>query len=429
MFSGSSGAPAVSVVNEHGALAPITDGDAPLQEPPKAATPVESSNEKPESTEGQDGERRRTPSPPMSPGATLVRKFGSLLVGRGDDSRRSGTYGKRASILGGFTPRASAEVNDEEKRQLSAGPVMESEKDGAAERTPVSAPSPMLSHSQSQHLPAAHRRATTLLDAQTRATKHERRSSTGGNLIPGGGGSIGRHRRPSTGFGTSSRPLGDRTFGKTEEEDEAVVDENGASQTNGHEKTQEEQQQDDKDFKPVYLKGLFSVATTSTKPPSTLKADIRQVLYRMQVQYRETRTGFDCIHMPSIDLSSMSNDHSRQRHQKQETDASTPVPTTGEESSTRPVSPSTTKTLPPIPRDYAATPASTNATFTQGLPAGETDEDLFELIGANKLAVRFEINVVKVPWLPLHGIQFRRASGDGWQYHMLARRVLTELKL
>ena len=35
----------------------------------------------------------------------------------------------------------------------------------------------------------------------------------------------------------------------------------------------------------------------------------------------------------------------------------------------------------------------------------------------------------QVPWLPLHGIQFRRTSGDGWQYHMLARRVLTELKL
>ena len=35
----------------------------------------------------------------------------------------------------------------------------------------------------------------------------------------------------------------------------------------------------------------------------------------------------------------------------------------------------------------------------------------------------------KVPWLPLHGIQFRRAGGDGWQYQMLARRVLTELKL
>ncbi|KAG6873278.1 hypothetical protein C0992_008861, partial [Termitomyces sp. T32_za158] len=47
------------------------------------------------------------------------------------------------------------------------------------------------------------------------------------------------------------------------------------------------------------------VATTSTKPPGVIKADIRRVLDRMQVQYRETRTGFECIHVPSIDLSSV----------------------------------------------------------------------------------------------------------------------------
>jgi hypothetical protein len=48
-----------------------------------------------------------------------------------------------------------------------------------------------------------------------------------------------------------------------------------------------------------------SVATTSTKQPAALKTDIRRVLDRMQVQYRETRTGFDCIHLPSIDISSL----------------------------------------------------------------------------------------------------------------------------
>ncbi|ELU42241.1 KA1 domain-containing protein [Rhizoctonia solani AG-1 IA] len=38
------------------------------------------------------------------------------------------------------------------------------------------------------------------------------------------------------------------------------------------------------------------------------------------------------------------------------------------------------------------------------------------------------MDLVQVPLLPLHGIQFRRVGGDGWQYQMLARRVLTELK-
>jgi serine/threonine protein kinase KIN1/2 len=38
-------------------------------------------------------------------------------------------------------------------------------------------------------------------------------------------------------------------------------------------------------------------------------ADIRRVLDRMQVQYRETKTGFDCIHLPSIDISSLQDPH------------------------------------------------------------------------------------------------------------------------
>jgi serine/threonine protein kinase KIN1/2 len=66
----------------------------------------------------------------------------------------------------------------------------------------------------------------------------------------------------------------------------------------------------------------FSVATTSTKAPAVLKADIRRVLDRMQVQYRETKTGFDCIHLPSIDISSLQDPQgtptpSPRKHRKQ----------------------------------------------------------------------------------------------------------------
>jgi hypothetical protein len=52
---------------------------------------------------------------------------------------------------------------------------------------------------------------------------------------------------------------------------------------------------------------LFSVATTSTRPAHVIKADVKRVLDRMQVQYREIRGGFECIHMPSIDLTSIVN--------------------------------------------------------------------------------------------------------------------------
>ncbi|EEB87227.1 hypothetical protein MPER_15510, partial [Moniliophthora perniciosa FA553] len=97
----------------------------------------------------------------------------------------------------------------------------------------------------------------------------------------------------------------------TEEEKESDVvegkeDEHSAG-VDGHEAITDQEEDDegnpgDKEFNPVYLKGLFSVATTSTKPPPLIKADIRRVLDRMQVQYREVKGGFECIHIPSIDI-------------------------------------------------------------------------------------------------------------------------------
>lgn len=265
---------------------------------------------------------------------------------------------------------------------------------------------------------------------------------------------------------------------------------------------------------------LYSVATTTTKPAGVIKADIRRVLDRMQVQYRETRTGFECIHLPSIDVSSLGaraavaghgHGHGGGQGHRKSTSADSGTgnssrkvgrksskvsfgvrsgrpgtaggesvfekgqngqnggeredgerdvrsPSAGSSSffnvsqtpsqqgpsasspSDEPSSTNTNATPVQPARDYAyieddsgaATPtehAPGGLKTLPPLPTGEVGPEVFDEIGRNTLAVRFEINVVKVPWLPLHGLQFRRAAGDGWQYQMLARRVLTELKL
>jgi hypothetical protein len=339
----------------------------------------------------------------------------------------------------------------------------------------------------------------------------------------------------------------------------------------------------------VIVFSCYSVATTSTKPPAVIKADIRRVLDRMQVQYREIKGGFECLHMPSIDLASVIADaqaHQQQQaaggsdggggsgtqdsgskrilrkasklsfgpkkkekdtgsvgedkqpptrpavvinkedaqgeqqannvtsvsggsssffniipsqelmgDQQQPTEPTEPVVVkangsthlleepaedghgtmvvpqerhdqsllspsqsapAGSNAPTAPrsVSPTRNKFLPPIPRDFAAqhtqeqqknqgtvtsqtsggysappTPSITPAPAPPTPGAGITIDDLFEMSAGSELVVRFEINILKVPLLPLHGIQFRRVGGDGWQYQMLARRVLTELKL
>ncbi|KAF5319597.1 hypothetical protein D9619_008686 [Psilocybe cf. subviscida] len=489
-------------------------------------------------------------------GSTFVRRFGSMLVGsRSDDNRKHGSVsGKRATTPSISTDtRLSTDLRtpaSEEKSPVDADTPIED--DGT--RTPTApALAKNLSTSASQPIGNVHRRAATILDPQGRSTRHERRTSTGSALMgnTSGGGTMGRLRRPSTGYSTTSRPLAERLFSKhnqesemaerpSEEEGQAGQQQFTTSEGGGGEeadetfKEEDERHSSEKDFKPVFLKGLFSVATTSTKAPSVIKADIRRVLDRMQVQYRETKGGFECIHLPSIDLSSVDPSPPRPSHNQQasstistENSPVTPIhsrpsivkkaskisfgmkrdkgkdkdkdqvsekekldkdkdkevssrpsgatlmttassgsssffnvsanptvvvtgegQTNGGGTPATPVSPGNdaeagspprstspisstnkAKVLPPIPRDFGARPASPVPRSLSPMPTGEIDRDLFESMGNNSLSVRFEINIVKVPWLPLHGIQFRRASGDGWQYQMLARRVLTELKL
>src|ERR1700676_4549322 len=73
---------------------------------------------------------------------------------------------------------------------------------------------------------------------------------------------------------------------------------------------------------------ILSVATTSTKAPPVIKADIKRVLDRMQVQYRETKGGFECIHLPSIDMTTVQETPPTPNHghRKQGSSGSNEVP-------------------------------------------------------------------------------------------------------
>jgi hypothetical protein len=66
----------------------------------------------------------------------------------------------------------------------------------------------------------------------------------------------------------------------------------------------------------------YNVAMMSMKVLAALKMDIRCILDHMQVQYRERKTGFDCIHLLSIDISLLQDAHgtltpSSRKHHKQ----------------------------------------------------------------------------------------------------------------
>jgi hypothetical protein len=138
----------------------------------------------------------------------------------------------------------------------------------------------------------------------------------------------------------------------------------------------------DQTIRPVFLKGLFSVTTTSTKHPSVIRADLIHVLERIGVKWRESKGRFECVHVPSIDLYG-------QRQQS----------------------------LLPVREEATAKGEIENT-------KGGSSFDIPDLV------VRFEIYIVKVPWLlGMHGLQFRRVGGDPWQYKNMCSKILNELKL
>jgi len=176
--------------------------------------------------------------------------------------------------------------------------------------------------------------------------------------------------------------------------------------------------------KPVYLKGLFSVATTSTKPPTVIRADIIRVLEQLGVSYKEIKGGFSCVHRPSIDLKSVVD-----------------TPATPE---------ATNMVMTPSHRRRLSFGGNTNTNHNTAGPSqsspsksprrGRVDtiytssdvssESVQESSLGGSLILQFEIYIVKVPLLSLHGIQFKSVNKTNtWQYKSLASKILSELRL
>jgi hypothetical protein len=127
--------------------------------------------------------------------------------------------------------------------------------------------------------------------------------------------------------------------------------------------------------KPTFLKGLFSVSTTSSRPLKVIRADIIRVLTMLGVEYREIKGGFDCRHAPSLDAQHIS---------------------------------------PP--------------TNSYQRAAGETSTHVQSDLGTST-ALRFEIFIVKIPLLSMHGIQFKKVDGGTWYYKDMAQRIIKEVNL
>ncbi|KAF4540562.1 hypothetical protein BFW01_g12042 [Lasiodiplodia theobromae] len=201
-------------------------------------------------------------------------------------------------------------------------------------------------------------------------------------------------------------------------------------------------------IKPVYLKGLFSVSTTSSKPLTVIRADIIRVLKQLGVQYWESRSGFSCKHSPSIDLDNAESNappmspnqasnsalghrrkisfglrgsEQRERDDFREAHRSPTTP----KSARAPRRPDNSYTSAEDSDDSDVADAES---MPRARAAGETTTHVQNDMGGS-MALKFEISIVKVPLLSLHGIQFKKVDGGTWQYKSLAQKILNELKL
>jgi serine/threonine protein kinase KIN1/2 len=195
--------------------------------------------------------------------------------------------------------------------------------------------------------------------------------------------------------------------------------------------------------KPVFLKGLFSVSTTSGKSVPAIRADIRRVLKQLNVDYTEIKGGFSCKHSPSIDLNKIQDPpgspaqvftpgHKRrfsfgglmrgdERERGEDRDAverPPPTPRTPRDRERDRSYSNSETSFDSIPRRQGGRRAAPGETSTQ------VQSDL-----EGNMVLEFEIFIVKVPLLSLHGIQFKRMSGNTWQFKNMADQILKELKL
>lgn len=190
--------------------------------------------------------------------------------------------------------------------------------------------------------------------------------------------------------------------------------------------------------KPVFLKGLFSVSTTSGKSVPAIRADIRRVLKQLNVEFTEIKGGFSCKHSPSIDLNRVQDpplSPQTPSHRRRFSFGHLRRADDDEAALSRP--PTTPRTPGRTDRDRSfsnsetsvdSIPRNRNGGGGRRLAPGETSTQVQSDLGGSMI-LEFEIFIVKVPLLSLHGIQFKRVVGNTWQYKSMADQILKELRL
>lgn len=193
--------------------------------------------------------------------------------------------------------------------------------------------------------------------------------------------------------------------------------------------------------RPAGLKGLFSTATTSSKPPEFIRQDLIRVLKQLGVEYTAIRGGFSCRHAPSINLDDVREPTDEEKsgrvlggHQRRISFGAAFRGKDREDvrdekghrhgSSRRRHPDQSFVTNSEGSEEYLQHQRRDDSGRDAGATTTRVQDDTGE-----RLVLRFEVAIVKIPLLSLHGIQFKKVQGGMNQYRSMTGTILHSLRL
>ncbi|KAJ2767196.1 Serine/threonine-protein kinase, partial [Coemansia nantahalensis] len=208
----------------------------------------------------------------------------------------------------------------------------------------------------------------------------------------------------------------------------------------------------DEYLKPVFLKGLFSVATTSTRSPTVIRANLLSVLGGMPLRFHEGKGYFTCsmataggpanIQEDALDAYTQPDPEASHNSSLHKLKRPLRLPVVDRRISFRRRSKRLDEAplAPALPTDalHGHDDASSNEGNTSDArqsgaeSAGERASSRPQPSVKHKPAadaICFQIFLVRMPLLGLHGLQFRRVSGPAWRYKDACSEILKQLKL
>ncbi|QID83461.1 serine/threonine-protein kinase KIN2 [Saccharomyces pastorianus] len=187
----------------------------------------------------------------------------------------------------------------------------------------------------------------------------------------------------------------------------------------------------------LFLKGFFSVQTTSSKPLPIVRYKITFVLRKMHIDFKEVKGGFICVQrFVSNNVVAKREEGPSPSQEKSQLTPRSIMPASHHGSIRRqgsnklsPSSPLTTNSIHQRKTSVIENYGDEKHSRTSLENVRQQSVNSESLDTREKEPIKFEIHIVKVRIVGLAGVHFKKISGNTWMYKELASEILKELNL